>query len=516
MKRFAPSPSTRGARLAPFAAAIVAAALIALTAMLAACSNPEPSANRAPNVISHSAALDADNGQIVFISVSLSAPARAAVEYENEFAGKFRTALSETAAAEHVIPVVRLRTDAVYQYAVGVEGGDGGELSYQARGEFTTGALTGILATMRSETRGRSSQDLIIADYGTEFSSERLEQRIVIMDALGYPVWNYAGAGANPTRKINAILALPNGNIAYHLWECCVIEITPLGEIVNEIAADRPHHDVALTRDGRTLYITARDVPFDDSANGGDSERMVRVDAVRELDPDGGETGRGWDPLDFWDMRDRAQWGVRNPNRGDWLHANSVEESPGGGYIVSLRNIYQAVSISPDFQTVRWRLGGPDSDFDFPNPADRFTMQHTASELPNGNILVFDNRAALPPEEGEGNYSRALELRLDFESMTAVKAWEFSPEPRMHSRINGSAYRLDNGNTLINFGVSDDPATIPIAIMGADAEGREVFRLETIDPPAAASATKAPYRYRAYPGPKSIMGETMLRAPKRR
>ena len=514
MKRFAPSPATHGARIALSAAAL-AAALIALIALTAACAGSEPSADRAPNVISHSAALDADNGQIVYVSVVLSAPARAAVEYENEFAGKFRTALSETAAIEHAIPVVRLRASAVYQYAVGVEREDG-ELSYQARGEFATGALAGILATMRSETRGRSSQDLIMADYGTEFSSERLEQRIVIMDALGYPVWNYAGAGANPARKINAILALPNGNIAYHLWECCVIEITPLGEIVNETAADRPHHDVALTRDRRMTYITARDVSFDDSANGGDSERRVRVDAVRELDPAGGETGRVWDPLDFWDIRDRAQWGERNPNRGDWLHANSVAESPGGGYIVSLRNLHQAVSISPDFQTVRWRLGGPDSDFDFPNPADRFTMQHTATELPNGNILVFDNRANLPADEGEGRYSRALELRLDYESMTAVKAWEFSPEPRMYSHINGSAYRLANGNTLVNFGVSDDPATIPIAIMEADAQGREVFRLETIDPPAAASATKAPYRYRAYPGPKSIMGETMLRAPKGR
>ena len=405
MKCFTPLAAHGISRLSQAVVAAIAA-IIALAALLAACAGSEPSAESGgvPSAISHSATLDADNGQIVFVRVALSAPARVAVEYENEYAGKFRTALSETAAVEHLIPVVRLRADAVYRYAVGVENG-GGELVYQARGEFTTGALPAILAAMSSETRGESSQDLIMADYGVEFSSERLEQRIVIMDALGHPVWSYAGGGDAYSRlKINGIHALPNGNIAYHLWECCVIEITPLGEVVSELILDRPHHDFAPTRDGQTLYITARDFPFDGFANGGGAQATVRVDALNALDPAAGESERVWDPLDFWDMRDPAQWGERNPNRGDWLHANSVSESPAGDYIVSFRNLYQVVSLSSDFQTVRWRLGGPDSDFDFPDPADRFTMQHTASELPNGNILVFDNRAKLPEEEGEGSY----------------------------------------------------------------------------------------------------------------
>ena len=84
----------------------------------------------------------------------------------------------------------------------------------------------------------------------------------------------------------------------------------------------------------------------------------------------------------------------------------------------------------------------------------------------------------------------------------------------MFSRVISGAFRLDNGNTLINFGFSEDFAAIPIAIVEADAQGREIFRLETIDPPLAAASAMGPMRYRAYPGPKSIMGETMLRAPK--
>ena len=103
-----PRRGSWGSRLSPPAVAAIAA-IIALLALAPACSDSEPfdnPATDAPSVISHSARVDADNGQIVFVSVVLSAPARAAVEYENEYAGKFRTALSETAAAEHLIPVV--------------------------------------------------------------------------------------------------------------------------------------------------------------------------------------------------------------------------------------------------------------------------------------------------------------------------------------------------------------------------------------------------------------------------
>ena len=517
MKRFTLPPPRR---LQDTVFALVAAAFIA--ALASACSEPS-----APSVISHSAGVDADNGQIVFVSVALSAPARVAVEYENEYAGKFRTALSE-AASEHAVPVVRLRADAVYRYAVGVEQPDG-SFDYGARGEFATGALPGILATMRSETRGESSQDLIMADYKANLHSENpagnlVEQSIVMRDALGHVVWHY-DAGSPFKYALGAVHIQPGGNIMYQLWDCCIIEITPLGERVNEIAipADdespheyRTHHDFMPLADGRILHIGGYSFVFDDSANGGLSETTAQVDAVIALDPATGETERVWDPMDFWDARDPNQRTAGGIMTLHWPHMNSLSKSPGGGYVASLRNLNQVVSLSPDFKTVRWRLGGPGGDFDFPDPTDRFTRQHTASEFPNGNILVFDNRADCPEEEDCLKYSRALELRLDFDAMTAVKAWEFNPEPRMYSRFLSSAYRLDNGNTLVNFGHSQDFANLPIAIVEVDAQGREVFRLESIDPPLAEASIRGPERYRAYPGPKSIMGETMLRAPKRR
>ena len=76
----------------------------------------------------------------------------------------------------------------------------------------------------------------------------------------------------------------------------------------------------------------------------------------------------------------------------------------------SFRHADQVISLSPDFKTIEWRLGGPGSSFSFPDPSDVFHGQHGVLELPNGHLTMFDNGNYRP----EGEYSRALELELDF------------------------------------------------------------------------------------------------------
>ena len=125
---------------------------------------------------------------------------------------------------------------------------------------------------------------------------------------------------------------------------------------------------------------------------------------------------------------------------------------------------------SPDFERIEWLLNGPGSTYQFLDPADKFYRQHTASELPNGNILVFDNGVDRPKEEG-GEYSRALELALRNYDSTAVKVWEYRSKPDIFSHIISSAFRLENGNTLINFGSTPDVTKIPITVVEVDRDG---------------------------------------------
>lgn len=83
--------------------------------------------------------------------------------------------------------------------------------------------------------------------------------------------------------------------------------------------------------------------------------------------------------------------------------------------------------------------------------------------LDNGDLLLFDNGDGRPAAEG-GQYSRALELALDWDSMTATKVWEYrhqlSDGSYKYADKVGSAQRLENGNTLVLYGADFDPTTL--------------------------------------------------------
>ncbi len=172
-----------------------------------------------------------------------------------------------------------------------------------------------------------------------------------------------------------------------------------------------------------------------------------------------------------------------------------------------------------DLPCRQWILGGIDSDFTFPNPDDQFYNQHNPQQIINlrgqkatrcaarqsqidsredyileyegfraridmakpqqagchlltprvnksskfkTNILLYDDGNERPASQG-GQYSRALELELNFKTMEAKKVWEYRHKPDIFTDAVGSVTRLDNGNTVIDFGFPpvQDPTTPP-------------------------------------------------------
>ena len=112
---------------------------------------------------------------------------------------------------------------------------------------------------------------------------------------------------------------------------------------------------------------------------------------------------------------------------------NTLSLGPRGNYLLSSPNLSTIYSIDGETGEVEWRLGGQRSDFEFIDAADRFYFQHTSYELPNGNILLFDNGGSedlgvVRPSE-YGTYSRGLELELDFETMTARRYGSIATRP---------------------------------------------------------------------------------------
>ena len=487
-----------------------------------------PDAGRAdalsPSVLGHNASIRADNALIAEVEVRLSRPGRVFVEYENPQAGKFRTALSE-ARAKHLIPVVRLRAETAYSYAIGVQDAEGA-VHFGQRGEFRTGSLPSSLATMRARARGRSSQPLILTNYTAEHDQHGDSTSCILFrDEAGEIVWHYCHGPPKKFRhrraRVHAIKQKPGGNLVYVSGWCCIVEISPLGEVLNRLFASEetgvPHHDFVLLDDGRILYLSDEKTLFNDSANGGEARTSAMADALRIWDPERGRVEKVWDSRDFWDIASASQWDLRESEDGAlrWTHINSASFGPRGNLILSSRHRQQILSLASDFQTIEWQLGGPGSSYRFPDPSDRFYVQHQATELPNGNILLFDNGFKRPASEG-GEYSRAIEIRLDDERRSAVKAWEHRADPDVFSEVVSGAARLGNGNTLINFGVRQEPDFMPLTLIETDPQGNELFRLETLQldrHPDPRDGPFRPLRFRAVGGIGSIMGETMLRAP---
>ena len=484
----------------------------------------------APEVLQFRAEISDVNSLIAWVTVSLSDEARVQIEYWNEGAGRFRARLSEP-AVNHYLPVVRLRAATTYQYSIGVEGPDGEVVFKEGDGgEFTTGELPELLQRFTEKASGRSTQQLILGDY--------LQSYLVFWDDEGQIVWYYP----TPERggpQIAAIQQKPNRNLLWEAWACCLREVSPTAEQVAEYHFGNRdialHHDFWQLDDGRILSIAEKYVTREDPGNLGEPPARVRTppnpsdrtapegsffivaDVLVAWDTATGDSEQVWDALDFFEVdvlaRDQDPLVAWSGDKLRVTHANSIQMRPRGNVIMSMRTRSQVISISPDFQSIEWRLGGAGSDYTFPDPSDRFYGQHVATQLPNGNVLVFDNGLSRPREHG-GMYSRALELRLDEETKTAVKVWEYREDPDYFVLVVGSAYRTRNGNTLVNFGVPRqawDPTwteRTPIVLVEADAEGREIFRLET-------SGVASPSRYRAYGDIDSIMGEVRLPSPGR-
>ena len=487
------------------------AASIALLAVIAATLALNAAYDSIPEVLAHRVSLHPQNSLIAEVQVTLSDTAQVFIEYENPEAGKFVTALSEP-GREHTIPVVRLRPETAYAYAIGVQDRDGWT-AYGPSGEFTAGPLPPELAGMQTWAAGRSSQPLIVTDYKDGHNGWYF-----LWDETGSIVWYYRAQNLrNPQafRQNISIRPKPNGNLVYLHSGCCIVEITPLGEVVDWLpggaAAGYPHHDFRLLDDGRILYLGFERAPIGAPVHNWTPDTIVKTDRLHIWNPADGSIAEVWDSRDFWDLADPGQW-VRQTGYKDWLHLNSLSVGAGGHLIMSARSRNQIIALSPDFRRVEWQLGGPDSDYEFPHPGDRFYGQHTAAQLPNGHILLFDNGSGRPDSEG-GAYSRALELRLDAASGAAVKVWEYRHEPSIYSSIISGAFRLSSGHTLVNFGINSNAgkSLLPLIFVEVNRQGNEVFRVETFDSGAAGWSYSRSYRAAAEL--TSIMGETMLRPP---
>ena len=227
-------------------------------------------------------------------------------------------------------------------------------------------------------------------------------------------------------------------------------------------------HELQITPNGNALMMCYDTQIIDMSAivPGGEPQAGVTGVVLQELDPSGALVFQ-WRSWDHFQITDGVRMDFTQPNI-QYVHANSLQYDTDGNIIMSSRHMDEITKIDRNTGNVIWRLGGKNNMFTFiDDPLMGFRAQHHARRIENGNLTIFDNGFYHSPPR-----ARAVEYTLDETNFTATLVWEYRSTPPVLSRAMGSVQRLQNGNTIIGWGLS--LAHVPMATE-VDAAGFKTF-----------------------------------------
>ena len=383
--------------------------------------------------------------------VELDAVAPVLIRYGASAATELAVTSSQP-LVRHEVLLPRLTADTHYTFEVASG-------TSTVTGTFDTGSLPSDLASVVFEAEGEPSHPLTLLEFARQDGGDAFKG-VVIVDGEGTVVWYFRAE-----RAVTGTTRRANDNFVFLDLDRGLLEVTPAGDVVRtlpqEPAGRTMHHDVIASPAGTLLVLRLDRQSTNDT--------LVAGEAIWEWNPETGSETKIWSSFDV--MSPSTDRGPRY-RHDDWLHANSLFLGTSGNILVSLHHLNQVISIAPDRQSLEWRLGGTNATIAAPS-GEPFSGQHTAAETGPDRVIVFDNGL----ERSEA-YSRALEMSVH--QQQATKLWEFRPPHDNWSRAISAARRLDNGNTLVTFGMGPGVggSTGPIEVYDVDAGGGIAWHLK--------------------------------------
>ena len=202
---------------------------------------------------------------------------------------------------------------------------------------------------------------------------------------------------------------------------------------------DAGSHEFLVTPDG-DAYITASSpvrLP---------GRRVPTIDSVvQEIDIRTGLV------LFEWHALDHVPLSASVTSEGSWFdpyHVNSISVSTDGNLLVSMRNTSAVYEIDHETGRVLWTLGGKDSSFAM-GPGTETYLQHDVVAQPDGTLTLFDNGGGLPFLHPQ---SRAMQERLDLNTMTATLISECDHSPGLRTVVEGGMQLLPDGDAVVGWG----------------------------------------------------------------
>ena len=395
-----------------------------------------------------------------------------------------------------VIPVLGLLPSTTYALQV-LAADNGGQLARSPVLSFTTAALPDSLSNYAFQIQqpGTVLPGHIL--LGKNLGLNVVPQDAVIIDRSGRVVWYLEESGASPRGDFakqpddSYTVSLAGTSDLPDSFPAVFQQVNSLGEPVRtwSLPGDGGTnlHDMRIQPNGDALMLGEGTLTVDMSAyDGGLTNAVLVGNTLNRVQPDGGVVFT----YDFFDDFDPTDVDLGISHAGafvDAIHANSIDVTGDGNYLVSARDMSQVRKIDAHTGEVIWKLGGARSDFTFPDdPLGGFSMQHFARELGPDDILLFDDG-----DEHSPSMSRAVEYQLHFDAnghpTTANMIWQYVPPllpngDHVFGSAKGSAQRLPDGHTLICYG------TFP-RVDEVDAEGNLVWQLS--DPQSGSSFYRA-------------------------
>ena len=228
-----------------------------------------------------------------------------------------------------------------------------------------------------------------------------------------------------------------------------------LNNVVDSVYAQNGYtadnHDFLALPNGNYILFCydMQPYPMDSIVPGGSPNAMVEGLVIQELDSNHNVIFQ-WESWDHFNVTDNTYLDLTSDIIA-FIHTNAIDIDYDENLLISSRNIDEITKIDRTSGEIIWRWGGSQNEFEFVNDYP-FTHQHCIKSLGNNRYLLFDNGNFSSQYTGEPNVSRAVEYELDLEEMTATKVWEFIHTDLLFSPSISSVQRLENGNTLINFG----------------------------------------------------------------
>jgi hypothetical protein len=251
---------------------------------------------------------------------------------------------------------------------------------------------------------------------------------------------------------IHGALLYPNGDVAFNFSHYGMVKVDRCSDVIWKLPHPT-HHSIYQDGDGN-LWAPGREMILEPS------ERLPKIPAPHWEDlvvkiADTGEILHKFSILDVIYRSD--QEGFLFPNeRGSTIHEqsdpndnithmNDVEifeisnagdgrSFDDGDIMVSLRNLNLILVIDPDRETIKWSRTGP------------YLRQHDPDFLPDGRILVFDNRM---DNANGAAFGGSRILAMDPATQDVSVRYEGNGDDLFYTDIMGKHQRLPNGNVLI-------------------------------------------------------------------